>query len=151
MTGGVLAKLKPHNCPRYPHCSAAICPLDLRWGQRVHFQDEEVCHLLRISQQPGKAETFFATYFESGFLDELHRLLPELLKRYPVMKKGLRVTKDRPLRVPYKPKTNRRPKGNPEQFEKQLQEYRLNASGGLASDLNEAVDTFSYPEEAIIE
>lgn len=120
----------------------------------MHSQDEEVCHLLRISQQTEKAESFFATYFEPGFLDELRDVLPAILKHYPAMRKGLGETKDRPLRIRHKQKNYHKPKaagGSPEQHAQQLREYHLNASGSPASDLNKVVDTFPCHEEAIIE
>lgn len=148
-----LEKLKPHDCPKYPRCSAAVCPFDFRWHQRIHKEDEEVCHLLRISQTE-KAESFFATYFEPGFLEELKSLIPTIVKRYPSMA-NIVSSKDGPLTKPWHPKKYQsakpRVKSSPEVYAQQMREYTTAAAGGPASDLNSGVDTFPYPEEAIIE
>ena len=149
----MVRNLKPHQCPKYPRCSAAICPLDLRWSQRINKEDEEVCHLLRISQTD-KADVFFSTYFEHGFLADLRELTPVILKRYPSIAKSIGAREDRPLRKPHKQKNNRKPKGvnsSSEVYAMQMQEWLSGASGRPVGDLNEGVGASAYPENTIHE
>ena len=35
-----------YDCPKFDHCSAPICPLDLEWERRSHLKGERVCFYL---------------------------------------------------------------------------------------------------------
>ena len=36
----------PTDCPKFPRCSAPICPFDQDWRLRVHFKGERICFFL---------------------------------------------------------------------------------------------------------
>jgi len=45
-------------CPKFPTCSANICPLDPEWRKRTHLNGERVCMLLCEAAKPGAMEVF---------------------------------------------------------------------------------------------
>jgi len=46
------------NCPVFQSCSAAICPLDLRWRLAVHLPGEPVCRYLLAAGKEGATDHF---------------------------------------------------------------------------------------------
>lgn len=40
-------------CPRFPQCSAPICPMDEDWERRSYIKGERVCFYLNELAKPG--------------------------------------------------------------------------------------------------
>jgi hypothetical protein len=45
-----------HECPRFNHCNAPICPLDTKVQRRTHLDGEPVCFYMRELVKPGGFE-----------------------------------------------------------------------------------------------
>ena len=79
-----MSDLAPTDCPKYPACSAPVCPLDPRWPQAVHLPGERVCFYLTCTGKEGAAE-----YFAGDQVFEACRVaLPAIAARHrPIAKR----------------------------------------------------------------
>ena len=46
------------NCPEYIRCSAALCPLDSAWKNRVHAEGDKICRIMREHVKAGADSRF---------------------------------------------------------------------------------------------
>ena len=73
--------MTPHDCPRFEHCSAPICPLDGYWQRRTHLPGERVCGLLcELVKQGGEAR--LRGSLRSELVETLARVAPDLSARW---------------------------------------------------------------------
>ena len=56
-----LIKIQTHQCPKYRHCNAPICPLDPEWHKRTYLKGEAVCFYMLEVQKPGAKCRFQGT------------------------------------------------------------------------------------------
>ncbi len=81
--------MTPHDCPRFDHCSAPICPLDCLWQRRTHLPGERVCGLLNeLVKQGGKARIGRALSVE--LVDTVAAVAPAIGARWSDVRHKLR-------------------------------------------------------------
>ena len=52
------ASPEPEGCPRYPECSAPVCPLDRDRLRRVHLPEDRACFFLLEAVKSGAQKRF---------------------------------------------------------------------------------------------
>ena len=78
-----------HDCPKYQHCSAPICPLDQEWRLRVHLPGERVCFYLTEYAKPG-VRTKLRGVLPAELLKAVERAYPEIIARHGPIQKRLK-------------------------------------------------------------
>jgi hypothetical protein len=56
-----LIKIQSHQCPKYSHCNAPLCPLDPEWHKRTYLKGEAVCFYMLEAQKPQARCRFIGT------------------------------------------------------------------------------------------
>lgn len=87
----ILDRLRPHNCFRYPFCSAQACPMESDWKRRKFYTGEATCTLLKEAVKEKTADTFFSLYFaeSAALLDEIRAIIPVMINSHPILRKEL--------------------------------------------------------------
>jgi hypothetical protein len=84
--------MEPHQCRNFQTCGAAVCPLQPTRG--VHLVGDRVCVYLLASGKVGAAER----YRNFPEFTEVLRQLPELMIRFPAIRRAVKRAAKQPLR-----------------------------------------------------
>ncbi len=77
-----------HDCPKFSHCSAPICPLDAEWARRSYLKGEAVCFYVLEAVKPG-AEARFQGSTAKKLYQAIETVLPGVIARYAPLKRAL--------------------------------------------------------------
>ena len=91
-------KLHPHDCPRFDHCSAPICPLDDNWRTRQHLKGERICFYLTELVKPG-GMVRIDTRLSSKLAEEVSNTHPAIVARFCEIRYELKRAAKRPPRL----------------------------------------------------
>lgn len=81
--------MKMHDCPKYSHCNANLCPLDPDISERSYLQGEPVCFYMLESAKKGAENRFKSVHSGDKLLQAIRDTLPALLIRCAPLRKPL--------------------------------------------------------------
>ena len=80
--------MTPHDCPRFDHCSAPICPLDPHCLHAQHLPGESVCLWLRELSKP-RGEATLRSVVRGEVAATVTRVAPGIIAKQRTIARAL--------------------------------------------------------------
>jgi hypothetical protein len=83
-----LIKMRPHQCPKYRHCNAPICPLDAHWKKRIYRKGEAICFYMLEAQKP-KASSIFQGEIPAEICQAISIIIEDVKSKHAALRARL--------------------------------------------------------------